>query len=75
MTDRPCPNCPRLGPDCPACAARARRLAEFVGIASYAPCAPCSAKSGAYTLCSACLHNRTIIDRLVAEVRRHGGEP
>lgn len=30
MRDRPCPKCPRLGPDCPACAAAARRLAASV---------------------------------------------
>lgn len=30
----------------------------------YAPCASCDVKPGSYVLCPACLHNRTLIDRM-----------
>jgi hypothetical protein len=32
-------------------------------------CAECSAKPGAYSLCPACLHNRTTIEELVGRVQ------
>jgi hypothetical protein len=38
-------------------------------------CEPCSKKSGAPVLCKACLHNRSLVHRLQAELRRfeHAG--
>jgi hypothetical protein len=44
-------------------------LRQECPVTTFKECESCAAKPGSPTLCAACLHNRTTIDRLLAALR------